>query len=234
MHVDDTVLQQVIGKLAQQELAGMDVRRAFAEVVNVMPPLFGADGAGILLVDESHVLRHAGSTDAGARLLEAVQESTGHGPCVEALVENTTVTVADILTDDRWPDLGPQLEPNGVRAVIGVPVRVGGVPAGSVNVYSREPRSWDESDRAALIAIESVVERLVTAAVLADRQEEVIGQLHRALQARVLIERAVGVLMAVGELDAAEALERLRRAARSGRQPVREVADDVIASRKLP
>lgn len=234
MHIDDTVLQQVMERLAAEELEARDVQSAFSEIVAALPPLFGAAGAGILLVDESQVLRHAGSTDAGAQLLEAVQESTGRGPCVQALVDDVTVTVPDVVSDERWPELGPLLEPNGVRAVIGVPVRVGGVPVGSVNVYSREPHAWDDSDRAALAAIEAVIERLLTAAVLAGRQEELIGQLQRALEARVLVERAVGVVMAVGDLDAAEAFERLRRSARSTRRPVRDVAGDVLASRKLP
>lgn len=211
----------------------MDVRQALHEVVHTVPALFGADGAGLLLLDDSQVLRNAGSTDAGAQLLEAVQEAVGNGPCVESLVDDTVVSVSDILSDDRWPELRPLLEPNGVRSVLGVPVRVGGIAVGSLNVYCSVPHTWDDSDRSALAAVGRVTERLLVAAVLADRHDTLIGQLQHALEARVRVERAVGVLMAVEEIDAAEAFERIRRSARARRIPVSEVAGDVLQARKL-
>lgn len=234
MHVDETMVQHVVDRLEGQGLDGMDLRRAFEEVVAVLPPLVGADGAGILIADEAQVLRHACSTDGGGQILESVQASTGRGPCVDSLVDNASVAVSDILADERWPELGPLLAPHGVRAVIGVPIRVGGVSLGSVNVYNSSPCEWDESDQAALSAIEGVVERLLTSALLAERQDELIGQLRQALEVRVMVERAVGVLMVVEDLDPAAAFERLRRAARSARRPVRAVAREVIAARTLP
>lgn len=234
VHVDESSLQRAVGRLAQRGLSGLDLRSACEVVVDAMPALFGADGAGLLLVDDTHVLRYVASTDTGAQLLEAVQESTGRGPCVEALVEDRTVEVADVLEDSRWPDLGALLASNGVRAVLGVPVHIGGVAVGSLNVYAAAPRSWDQSDKTALTTIEALVDRVLTTAVLSERQEELIGQLQRALEARVVVERAVGVLMALEETDAADAFERIRRSARSARRSVREVAGDVLEWRKLP
>jgi GAF domain-containing protein len=234
MHVEEDALQQVVGRLAQRKLAGLDLRAACETVVKTMPGLFGAHGAGMLLVDDTHVLRYVASTDSGAQLLEAVQESTGRGPCVESLVEDRPVAVVDLLDDDRWPDLGKLLASNGVRAVLGVPVHFGGVAIGSLNVYSAQRRSWDDSDHRALSTIESLVERLLATAIFSERQEELIGQLQRALEARVIVERAVGVLMAVEEIDAADAFEKIRRVARSARRSVKDVAADVIEWRKLP
>lgn len=234
MHVEEDALQRTMGRLAQRKLAGLDLRAACEVVVDAMPGLFAADGAGILLVDDTHVLRYVASTDTGAQLLEAVQESTGRGPCVEALVEDRAVAVVDLLEDDRWPDLGTLLASNGVRAVLGVPIHFGGVAVGSLNIYSAEGRNWDQSDQSALSTIEALIERLLTSAVVSERQEELIGQLQRALEARVVVERAVGVLMAVEELDASDAFERIRRSARSARRSVRDVANDVIEWRKLP
>lgn len=233
MHVDEDALQRTVGQLAQRHLGALDLRSACEAVVGAMPGLFDADGSGILVVDDTHVLRYVASTDSGAQLLEAIQESTGRGPCVETLVEDHSVAVTDMLVDERWPDLGSLLASNGVRAVLGVPVRIGGVPIGSLNVYAAEPRAWDQSDRSALSTIESVVERLLTGAVFSERQEELIGQLQRALEARVTVERAVGIVMASEDADATEAFERIRRVARSARRSVRDVSADVIEWRKL-
>lgn len=234
MHVEDDALQRAVGRLAQRNLGVLDLRVACDAVADAMPGLFRADGAGMLLVDDTHVLRYVSSTDTGAQLLEAVQESTGRGPCVEALVEDHPVAVTDMLEDERWPDLATLLASNGVRAVLGVPVHIGGIAIGSLNVYAAQPQNWDQSDLSALTTIETLMERVLTTAVLSERQEALIGQLQRALEVRVVVERAVGVLMAVEETDAANAFERIRRSARSSRRSVRDVASDVIESRKLP
>src|SRR6201999_2927684 len=104
------------GHLAQLPFEHMDTRDAFAAVVTAMPKLFGVDGAGILILDHQQALRYVASSDEGADILESVQETTGHGPCVTALIEDTAVVVEDIETDARWPDLGSILAPNGIRS----------------------------------------------------------------------------------------------------------------------
>jgi AmiR/NasT family two-component response regulator len=55
-------------------------------------------------------------------------------------------------------------------------------------------------------------------------------QLQTALDSRVLIEQAKGVLMASEKVDAQTAFNRLRRQARNTRRPLPEVAREVIDS----
>lgn len=233
LHVDETVLHRTFRLLADRDLPSLDLASALGEVTGAMPGLFGADGAGILVLDDAHTLRHVSSTDPAAHALEEAQESTGRGPCVEALVENSVIVVADLLSDDRWPGLGELLAPAGVRAVLGMPVRVGGIPIGSIDIYTHGARVWDESDTGALESIEMLVERLLTGAIVAERSETLIAQLQRALEARVAVERAIGVLMAAENLDAPGAFERIRQAARSSRRSVHAVSASVVARKRL-
>lgn len=233
VHIDEAVLERVIGQLDGRHLATLDVRAALVEIISAMPALFNVDGAGVLLVDESQVLRYVASTDTSAQLLEAAQEASGTGPCVEALVDNVTVAVVDLLEDGRWRDLAAVLVPNGVRAVLGVPVRLAGTPIGSLNVYKGEAHVWDDSDRSAIAAFDGLVERLVAAAVGSERKDALIGQLEHALQVRVSIERAVGVVIATEDVEAPAAFERLRRAARSSRRSVQDIAAEVVRCRGL-
>jgi len=233
VHIDDSAVAKAMGRLGQQELGSMSLADALGLVVGVMPDLFAVDGAGILLLDDRQVLRHVASTDGGAHILEALQETTGRGPCVSALVQEELIEVEDIGTDERWPELRPVLTDNGIRGILGVPVHVAGAPIGSLNVYHRESRGWDDSDLAALLAFDQLVERILASAVLTTRNEELVKQLEQALSTRVLVDRAVGMLMGLEDIDAAEAFERIRRAARSSRRPVHDVAGDVLAARKL-
>lgn len=228
------VLERSLGQLAQRELDRLGLVPSLTEVTAAMPDLFNVDGAGVLLIDENQVLRNCAATDASAHFLEAVQESTGRGPCVEALVEGVVVETTDILLDDRWPDLARRLVDNGVRAVMGAPIRLAGAPIGSLNIYKREPHEWDPSDRTALASFDRIIEHLLASAIAADRNEALTRQLNQALHARVGVERAVGIVMALEELDATDAFERIRRAARSARKPIREIAGDVVRFKKLP
>lgn len=234
MHIDDGALAGAVGRLSQQELSRMDLRNALDVIVGSMPHLFCVDGAGVLLLDDGQDLRHAASTDRGAQILEVLQETTGRGPCVSSLIGDEVIVVDDIADDERWPDLRPVLMENGIRGILGVPIHIAGVPIGSLNVYHREAYKWDSSDVNALLAFDRLVERLLSSAVLATRNEELVGQLEQALAARITIDRAVGVLMGLDDVDAPEAFERIRKSARSSRRPIREVAAEVLSVRKLP
>ena len=69
---------------------------------------------------------------------------------------------------------------------------------------------------------------------LVDSLRERNLQLERALESRIVIEQAKGVLVERLSLDPDEAFEILRRAARSQRQRIHLLAAEVIASRETP
>jgi hypothetical protein len=85
--------------------------------------------------------------------------------------------------------------------------------------------------RAVPAQIEAEMERLV---VYADAQERKVNQLQIALDARVVIEQAIGILSERFVLTLADAFEVLRAAARNSRREVKAVAEDVRASRETP
>jgi GAF domain-containing protein len=234
MHIEEAALDRVLGHLSRLDLQPVDLGGSLQEVSAAMPALFGVDGAGILLIDENQVLRYCAATDDASRVLEAAQESTGEGPCVESLVENRVVAVPDLEADGRWPHLVPLVVPNGIRAVLGAPVLLAGGPVGSLNVYRSDAHDWDDSDIAATQAFAGVVSHLISLAMVADGQSAVVAQLQRALKARVIIERAVGVIIATEGVDAPAAFERIRRAARATRTRAADVAARVVTERGLP
>jgi hypothetical protein len=85
--------------------------------------------------------------------------------------------------------------------------------------------------RAVPVQIEAEMERLV---VYADAQERKVTHLQAALDARVVIEQAIGILAERFVLPFADAFEVLRAAARNSRLEVRVVAEELRASRETP
>jgi hypothetical protein len=105
---------------------------------------------------------------------------------------------------------------------------LGGVPVGSLDVYRARPHAWDDSERAALACFSEVVEAILGAALSAHAAGELADQLQYALDHRVVIERAVGFLMARAEVDAVTAFNIMRTMARNERRKVAEVAQELL------
>jgi AmiR/NasT family two-component response regulator len=68
----------------------------------------------------------------------------------------------------------------------------------------------------------------------ADSQEKKVAELQFALESRVVIEQAVGILAERFELGIAEAFDLLRQAARNGRRELRALALELTQSRVTP
>jgi ANTAR domain len=103
-----------------------------------------------------------------------------------------------------------------------------GGPIGTLDLFTVIPRAWDDSEVAAANAYAGVVASLLGSALAAHASSRLATQLQTALDSRVLIEQAKGVLMASEKVDVQTAFNRLRRRARSTSRPLLEVAREVI------
>ena len=231
---DDGAVQREARRLADLDVDRVGLTAALQEVIDAIPPVFGADGAGLMVIDEGISLKEVASSDEPGRTLELLQQEIGEGPCTQTLVEDMVVTTTDVTADERWPELAPRMVGVGVRAVLGVPTHLAGGAVAALNVYKSEPYEWTDGDVEALQRYNRVLERLIAMAVVTEQQDEVVEQLQTALESRVVIERATGLLMGKHGLDAVDAFDRLRRHARSTRRRVYDVAIDVLAGGDLP
>lgn len=197
-------------------------------VVGAADSLFALSGVGLMFVDSDDALRYVAASDDAIRALERVQEELGEGPCLDSLVLDATVRSPDLTTDERYRAVGAIVGPLGVRAVLGVPVRVAGAPVATLNVYRDRPHDWPEDEVDALSAYARLLGSLLGTLVAARRSDSLAAQLRYALEHRIVVERAIGYLMADRGVDAVAAFDLLRRAARHDRRKVREVAADVL------
>jgi GAF domain-containing protein len=226
--IDPEALERSLSTL-RQSTGSHGLVDALEEVISATHVLFSASGAGFMMVDDGSMLRSVAASDEPSRMLEECQARTGHGPCVDALTFDRIIQTDDLAADDRWPQLLPDVPAAGVRAVLGVPIRASGLPVGALNVYRDHPSGWNDSEIAALEAYGKLIEGLLLAALQAQEREQLAQQLQHALNNRVVIERAIGVMMATHEVDAVTAFNELRDRARSSQRKVADVATDVLA-----
>jgi GAF domain-containing protein len=233
MPIDPAGLAKSIGALDT-----LDPRRGLAptlqQVADAAKQLFGADGAGLMLVDQEGLLRWASASDQSAQTMEDNQERLAQGPCAVAFSQRLPAAIRNVRTEPDWGDFTRVLISEGICAALSVPVELDGGVIGTLDVYSAEPRDWDPSEVAALQAYAGLVASLLSAAVTAQVKGRLADQLQAALEHRWLIEQAKGVLMGREQLDAQAAFERLRRAARSSTRRLADVARDVTDGTPLP
>lgn len=234
--IDPTALTTSIARLEQAQAQATDADPAdlLHQVLESAQSLFGLSGLGLMFIDENEALRYVAATNTAVHALERAQEELGEGPCVDSLVLDEVVSCEDLSVDDRYRAVGAVVAAHGIRAVLGVPVRLGGAAVGTLNVHRDQPHAWDDSDITAMRAFATMVEAVLRTLMVAQRHSRLAEQLTYALEHRVVIERSIGFLMARHGFDAVAAFDVLRRASRRSRRKVGEVAADVLAGRELP
>ncbi len=236
MSIDPEELTGSLRRLvADADHARGDLRVTLQDVVEACVALFGVTGSGVMLADEQDALHYVASTHGQGRLLEKVEASSGEGPCTDAFFDNRPVWTSDLREDERWPRLREALrDQQELRAVLGVPVTLGGIPVGTLDVFRDGPHEWTDEERAALTHYADVVQVTISAALSAHTAGEQAAQLQYALDYRVVIERGVGYLMARDGVDAGAAFNTLRSAARNSRTKVGQVAQHLLDTGRLP
>ena len=232
MVIDPSSLAAGLARLGTVD--GPDVGQALEMTVHACVELFDVSGSGLMIADEQGALRYVAVSDGPGKVLEEVQTDTGQGPCVDTYVENTMIDTDDLAAETRWPDSRETIAGHGVRAVLGVPVRLGGVVVGSLDVYLDRPHRWEDSERAAMLHYGRVVEATLHTALSAHAAGELADRLQYAVDHRAVVERGIGFVMALRRVDAPTALRLLRTGARERGCDIAEVARQVIDDRSVP
>ncbi len=219
-----------LAELTAEDPGGLE--HALEHVVNETSRIFAIDGAGLLLLTEGDVLRYVAASSERGRIVETLQERADEGPCVDAFEQAEPVAAADVATDSRWPSFGPAAGMQGVHAIMGVPVVLDGA-VGTLNVYASERHDWDDGEIEAIQAYSRIVASVLRSSIEAHMQGKLTEQLRYALDRRVVIEQAKGILMEREGLSSGAAFERIRQHARSHRERVIDVARRLVDGEPL-
>src|SRR5829696_4437366 len=204
---------------------------ALHDIIEVAIPLLRADGVGLMLADRRGELRWVTATNEAEQAFEQAQRDLGEGPCIDAHTTGQLVRTTNLQADARWPRLGPAARSHRVRGVLSAPLLREGQPIGTCNALTTVVRDWTDADAGAVAAFAVVLGRLIGSITDARDKTRLTAQLQFALNSRVLVEQAKGVLMEREGIDAQRALERLRRRARSSERRLADVARDLLARR---
>ncbi|MFC3996927.1 GAF and ANTAR domain-containing protein [Nocardiopsis sediminis] len=216
-------------ELADTLVAGFDVVDFLHVLARRSVELLNVDAAGILLADHRDRLRFIAASTEQARFLEILQLQDQEGPCMDAYRLGEQVSCDDITgSAQRWPRFSEAALREGFSSVNGLPLRLRDETVGALNLLRRSPGPLDPGD----IALGQGLADVATVGIVNSRsvreRDMLAEQLQSALNSRIVIEQAKGVLSERRGVGMDEAFELLRSFARTNNRRLSEVARGVV------
>jgi GAF domain-containing protein len=185
-----------------------------------------------MLSDPRGGLRLVASSDERMRLLELFELQGAQGPCLDAFSSGRPVLASAADSRARWPVFAKRACSEGFRVMCAVPLRVRAHVIGALNLFrdSDEPFTGTEMEIAQAMA-EMAAIGLIQERALRERSL-LAEQLQAALNSRVIIEQAKGMLAEYLTMNVDDAFKLLRNYARGHHRKLSQVAADIV-SRKI-
>lgn len=186
--------------------------------------------AGIMLAGPDGALRVMASSSEAMRVLELFEVQSQEGPCLDCYRTGEPVLNQDLATAaSRWPRFAAEAAEDGFQSVQALPLRLRGTVIGALNLFHTDTGAMEQAD----VDVAQAFADIATIAILqhrAVREGQVVNeQLNHALNSRVVIEQAKGMVAERQGLDMEQSFSMLRDHARKHNLRLAELAADVIS-----
>ncbi|MGH3094437.1 MAG: GAF and ANTAR domain-containing protein [Streptosporangiales bacterium] len=204
-------LVQAFVDMADTLVDDYDVADLLHQLAEHCVELLDAAAAGLMLADQRGSLQVLAYSTERTRLLELFQLQADEGPCLDCYRTGEPILVGDLSTTTaRWPSFAPEAMREEFASVHAVPLRLRSEVIGALNLFGRETGSMTEQD----LRVARALADTATIGILQERTihrgDLLTEQLQSALNNRVMIEQAKGVLAHAGALEMDQAFEELR------------------------
>lgn len=223
---------RVIGafvSLAGSLVGGGDVVDLVTMLTEQCTELLDVQSAGLLLADRRGLLRVMAVSSDEAADLEALQVQQAEGPCQDCYRDGTAVSVPDLAdAEHRWPQFVPAALAAGFTSVHALPMRLRTDVHGALGLFGASTGHLSDED----LALGQAMADIATVALVQDRartdRDAVTAQLQTALDTRVVLEQAKGLLAFSGDLEMADAFSALRHYSRDRNLLLASVATSLV------
>ena len=220
---------QVFVEVADTLVDEFDVIDFLQMVTARSAELTSAAAAGLLLADHHGRLQVMAASSEEARLLELFQVQEHEGPCQDCFRQGGAVVSEDLNTEsETWPLFAPRAVAAGFRSVHAFPLRLRREVIGALNLFGTGVGTLDAEDASVVQALADVATIGLLQERAVRRVELVTEQLQTALNTRITIEQAKGILAQIHGRPTDQAFEMLRTWSRRHGRRLSDVAHAVI------
>ncbi len=225
----ESLLITTLVELADNLVDDYDVIDVLTVLVDRCVQTVAVDAAGVMLARPEESLQFVASSSESMRMLELFQIQAAEGPCVDCFRSGEPI-INQALDEgvERWPQFSPRAMAQGFRAVHCLPMRLRGSTIGALNLFRKNHGTLDADD---VVAAQGLAD-VATIAILQHQStlnaSTLNSQLSHALNSRIIIEQAKGMIRQALECDMHEAFERLRWHSRNHNVRLTTVATRVV------
>src|SRR3954463_12564468 len=231
----ERAVAEMFVSLADTLVDDYDVVEVLDRLLRSCVSLLDVSEAGLLLDDQRGQLALVASSSEEARLLEVFQLQNNQGPCLDCVRGRAIVTSEDLEADrSRWPTFVPEALKAGFRSVTAVPLRLRDDVIGGLNMFSANPHTMTDADLRLAQALADAATIGILQQRAVHRTSVLAEQLQMALNSRVSIEQAKGVIAERHSVSMEIAFEALRRHARDNNLKLHDVAAGVVTGDITP
>jgi GAF domain-containing protein len=225
---EDDDLAESMAALSRLASGRWDLEGLLAEVATfAVKAIPGAEGAGLTLLEADRADTIVKSAPFVTEI-DDLQYGLGEGPCISAAETGRTMRSGSLGDDVRWPRFGPKADRAGVHSVLSLPLIVGDVVVGAMNVYAHAPDSFNDRS-------EELGELFAVPAAIAVQNAQILAQTRRlavtlqaALNSQAVIDQAIGIIRSRSGISADEALARLGQHSQQEHVKIRAVAARIV------
>jgi transcriptional regulator with GAF, ATPase, and Fis domain len=206
-----------------------DVVEFLARLCHRFVKVVGVSAAGAVVTDRRGRLQVAAASTETVAALDRLQLQRWQGPCVDAYRSGRRVAVPDLRRmTGRWPAFTPRALEVGVAAVWAFPMRLRADRIGALNAFQATAGELDEAAVQAGQALTDAATIAILQARVAQDATRLARQLQHALESRVVVEQAKGILAERLGVDPDAAFALLRRYGRVRGLNLTELAGQVV------
>ncbi len=222
-------LAAVFVEVADTLVDDFDVVEFLEALTTHTAQISAASSAGLLLADPRGQLQYMASSRESVKLLELFQLQYQEGPCLDCYRTGAAVVNTDLhQAERRWPLFAPVAVDAGFQSVHAFPLRHRQKVIGALNLFGTEAGNLEPGD----VRIIQCLADIATIGVLQERTirsaEILTEQLQGALNSRITIEQAKGVIARTHGIAVDAAFELMRDYARRNQHRLSDVARAVV------
>ena len=234
MTAREVLLAQTFVEVADTLVDEFDIVEFLSGLATRCVELFDTVEAGLMVAEAAGAVQVVASSSHEMHLLELFEVQHEQGPCLDCYRTGEAVHTPDLEgAVDRWPTFAPEAVAAGFKSAHALPMRLRNEVIGSLNLLRRPAGGLDAADLTAAQALADVATIGILQHRAAEEARLLAEQLQYALNSRVTIEQAKGVLSERSGIDAEAAFTALRQYARNHNQRLVDVAAGVV-NRTLP
>ena len=224
---DDSAVAGVFARLALELHEEPSVEETVEAVLQFALQAVKCTHAGVALSHRGGRLETVAVTHPVVEQSDQLQLECDEGPSLDVIAERDTILVTDTIGELRYPDWAPKVAALGLRSVLSVRLATTGSTLGVLQLFNTEPYAFETDDD----AVAHILARHASVALANARQE---ASLWQAIDARKLVGQAQGILMERFGIDSDQAFAVLRRYSQDNNIKLRDVAQRLIDTRRLP